>query len=497
MKRSLSLIIVFTMLLSTLLATGAVSASAETSGELKVSYANVEFNEAVYLLIAVDYSGVYKSKSDAKANVTLSIDGRTLTADESVMETAGFPENSVGFKYTDLAAKNMGDELAIQAYDKGVASGDAVTYSILEYAIKNRESRGDDTALMNAIDSMLKYGAEAQKAFLSSGETLESAYDHVLAENGKLVNYGLVVISGANVKKEIRRAGDTYVPATDKLSPTLYDMSYNKVADNRITVRVGAQRYFYIAESQKTQFSLDVTESNLSEITWNYGTSNVNQNIYVGNNNTTTLTEPADKNTNEYARYIAVITKNGSGAACKLITDESGKNLALQLTRNGATIQFKTRLLNASSDSNKAILGDLFTFSITIGKSGTLPMCKSGYRFRGDGSKTIALFSAANSGSKSNILSAVTATPLAVLNGVEGQSEFATIHIVVDVAAGTLTYYVGNNSHPVVKVDSPNLTNYIYSTAAKNYGDILDFAFESDGTVLVQKTMYTKGNIFE
>ena len=106
MKRTLSLILTLALVLGAMLAIiPTAEEAAAPAGSIEISQANVQFGNSVYLLIAVDYTDAYATAEEAKANVTISVDGKTLTPDESVEA----PEGTVGFKYTDLGAKNMGD----------------------------------------------------------------------------------------------------------------------------------------------------------------------------------------------------------------------------------------------------------------------------------------------------------------------------------------------------------------------------------------------------
>ena len=133
MKKILSLILALAMLFSLMLmiVPHAEEAAAAT-GELEVSQAKLIFGDCVYLLIAVDYSAVGSAEG-----ITLKItnnktgDVSTIAPDASI----DAPANCVAFKYIDLGAKNMGDELTLQALKDGVASGEPKTYSILEYAL--------------------------------------------------------------------------------------------------------------------------------------------------------------------------------------------------------------------------------------------------------------------------------------------------------------------------------------------------------------------------
>ena len=491
MKRKIAFLLALTMCILSLVALCPMAASAEETEDLKITHANMQFTNTVYLFIAVDYGkggpdGVTVKITDKAGNAT------TLTRDVSVEETAGFPAGSIGFKYTDLGAKNLGDEMTIEAY-RGDTLCDSTTYSILEYIVTSAHRNSTNADLLAVLRALQNFGAEAQKAYLPEGETLESAYDYPLADNeGNLLDYGLLVISGAEDRKVIKKVGETYTPTTTKSTPLLYDMDFNAMKENKITVPRGISRYFFIEDSARTPLSFDVSASNLSGFSWNYGTSNNTKSIYVNGETSATTTEPTDSGT--YARYIAVLLKNGSGTGASLATGDFGK--AIKLYRNNADIQFKTRLFpSPSSANNKATLGELFTFSITLGKEGLADMATGNYRFRGDGSKTIKFLSVSNNNGISTV-SLPTGETLATIVGEESKSKFVTVHIVVDVAAGTMSYYVGGNAAPVAVVQSNDVRSYMFA-ANEKYGDIIDIILTGNGTTLIQKTMYTKGNIFK
>ena len=149
--------------------------AAAPAGSIEITQANVQFGNSVYLLVAVDYTDAYASLDEAKANITISIDGKVLSPDESVEA----PEGTVGFKYTDLGAKNMGDTLEIKAYNGGVCE-DTTVYSILEYTLKAKEDLADDEYLMAVVDAMIAFGAEAQAAFEYTGD-YDLTKDHAMA----------------------------------------------------------------------------------------------------------------------------------------------------------------------------------------------------------------------------------------------------------------------------------------------------------------------------
>ena len=254
MKKSLSFILALVFIISNLMCIAPLAEETGT-GELEISSASLQFGANVYLMVAVDYSELYDGYEAAKQKVTVKITLKggeeiTLTPDDYVAQTEGFPATSVGFRLTTLSAKNMADVLTVQAYDNGNKSGEPITYSILEYAVKAKIEYADEELLCAAIDAMLEFGAEAQRAFGYDGDYL--LYD----ENG-YVDYGMLVVYGASTRKTFAPVGTQVTPATDVAEPLLYTLSYDRIENNAITVKDGVQKAFYVSADDKTGFSFD------------------------------------------------------------------------------------------------------------------------------------------------------------------------------------------------------------------------------------------------
>ena len=217
--------------------------AAAPAGSIEITQANVEFGSTVYLLVAVDYTDAYASLDEAKANITISIDGKVLTPDESVEA----PEGTVGFKYTDLGAKNMGDVLEIKAYN-GETEADSITYSILEYSIKAKATNSDDEYLMEVVDAMIEFGAAAQAAF-------EYAGDYDLSGE-----YSLIVANGAEVKKQIVAVGEsvTLTPSAAVGADAYLCNAEFDIISSTFEAEAGYQRYYYLASSRATDLSLNL-----------------------------------------------------------------------------------------------------------------------------------------------------------------------------------------------------------------------------------------------
>ena len=181
MKKTLSLLLVFAMLFSLGLA---IYPAAEESPELEIAYANIELASSIHLWFAVDYSA-FESYDGVKLKVTNNVTGEVTTL--SPVPGISTPEGCIAFKYAKLKYKNMGDELTLQAYKDGEASGESKTYSTLEYALKAQSRK--DGKLTELMQSMLLLGKNAQKTFKHTGTyDLSKSYSLVALSGGATVN---------------------------------------------------------------------------------------------------------------------------------------------------------------------------------------------------------------------------------------------------------------------------------------------------------------------
>ena len=242
MKKTLTLLLIVAMLLSSLLGTVALAEGEKLDGQVSISYANLEFGSTVYLLIAVDYSAAYATASAAKESVYITVDGVKLLPDDAITEETDLPEGCIAFKYTNLGAQNMGDVLEIKAYN-GETLEDSTTYSVLEYLVKARATKSSDSALMLVVDKLQAFGAAAQKVFGYTG-------DHALANESGILNYGLVVVGGASAVKTLAVVGSEITPTPDagifkKTDVKLYNLSFDEVLGGSVTAAAGVSRYFF------------------------------------------------------------------------------------------------------------------------------------------------------------------------------------------------------------------------------------------------------------
>ena len=502
MKRTTSLVLVLAMLFTAML--GVISfgeGETEATPVLEVSQANLEFGNAVYLYIAVDHSQ-FETVPAITLKITNNKTGDEVVLSPSTAITA--PTNCVAFKYDDLGAKNMGDELTIQALKDGEPSGEPKTYSILEYALK-AQAQGD-AKLSALMVAMLAYGANAQTVYSHQG-----TYD--LSKT-----WGLVVVSGANEGKIIAEAGQPapFTPNTAKTgaNPVLYDMSLNKI-EGSLTVPAGASTFVYVGDAQKTMFHMDITKANddlaKTAVKTNEGqTKSVYPTIYFNSSSFGTGTLPSGTLGKDFcnlnANLYPVTTASGRGgeAGAELVTGENGYWKVYTSGQQSLAIQM-------GQDHDALVRGiesGVFTYAMTLGKDGLGEVFNTAFRFRGSSSGNSANFLlAGNSGSVTNFYTvnnnSKTSTVFCSIDGEEGVQKFVTIYIVVDINNNTLTYYNNQNDN-VYTTSAPTAANKTLKdvfgvTAGANNGSFIDWtaATALDKHVLIRNMAIFEGNIFE
>ena len=292
MKRTLSLVLAFILVFTALLGMIPTSAAETETGKLKITKANLEFASTVYLLIAVDYTDVYATAEEAMAGVSITVDGERLTPDASVPA----PEGSVGFKYKELSAKEMGDELIIEAFAGDSAEADDfVSYSILEYTIKARETKADDDYLMNVIDRLLEFGAAAQEAFLPEGESIATVYDYDLTKNHSIAKLvGAVNPKTGDDKVILEEGRDVSVVADgDEADDYIF---YNTSLAVRASTQATSTAALTYAEGSETVFAIPaknaiMMDSYSGETVYHYGLNGNQTFVTVGEDGSLTAVE--------------------------------------------------------------------------------------------------------------------------------------------------------------------------------------------------------------
>ena len=505
MKRTLSLVLVLAMVLSAMLGVMSFAEEAEEpTAALEVTQANLEFSNAVYLYIAVDYSAI-GSADGITLKITNNKTGKsTVLAPNSKIAA---PTGCVAFKYIDLGSKNMGDELTLQALKDGKASGAAKTYSVLEYALK-AQGKGD-AKLTKLMDAMLQYGADAQTAF-----DYEGTYD--LDKD-----WGLVVVNGSNEGKVLAEAGTpvTFTPNTAKTgaNAALYDMSINKI-EGSIVVPAGSYKYYYIGDAQKTTFGFDmttadaaVTTSDKTNIDNNGTTASVYPGVYFNGTKTGTIASPGGTLGTDHHRLFANVypvtsSANRAGYAAGVsVAGENGYFKAYAEGKQSIAVQVAKNTKNLV----RAMEDGVFTFAITVGKDGIEKWMTNAIRFRSDTATgdSATFLIAANNGNdtvfKTVNNNTATSDIVCTLEGVEGSIQFATIYIVVDINANTFTYYNSQND-VVFKTSAPADNKSLKHCFGLDDGLADNAAFfdltgapANNQHAMFQKMYIFEGNIFE
>ena len=153
----------------------AIAAQPEEGGakSLNIHYANLKFEDNVYILYAagsenIDDTSAIKLLVWESAPAEFTIAGNpdhTLSVyNEQEIEGVTYPI----FCYTELAAKQMTDNVYVCAYydDNGTpVYSEPFKYSILQYAYNMINGGTEDGMLIDLLYSMLSYGSMAQQYF--------------------------------------------------------------------------------------------------------------------------------------------------------------------------------------------------------------------------------------------------------------------------------------------------------------------------------------------
>ena len=185
----------------------AVGVSAETGDgnqkTVSVEYANLKFENEVYMLFAVGSSGI-----EDTANIELLV-WQTLpsafTADDNPDFTLSvYNEQEINgisypvFMFDKYSAKQMADDVYVCAYYSDGAStiySEPVKYSVIQYVYNMRNVGNADQMFIEMLDSMLSYGANAQRYFNYNLERpADAGYIEISVNGGTLedgFDYGL------------------------------------------------------------------------------------------------------------------------------------------------------------------------------------------------------------------------------------------------------------------------------------------------------------------
>ena len=499
MKKSLSLILILTLLFSLMLCivptaepTPASEIKGSLEGKYQISMANIVFDTNVHLLIAVDIQHVgsanWNNWAAAKDSIYVTVNGERLpdsTAADRLDKEDGTKSNQyVCFKYANIGAKSMGDELEIKVFHSADATtpDDTVTYSVLEYAVKAKELYPDDSALMNVIDKMLAYGAAAQSAFGHSG-------DYALGDaDGNVYNYSIASLYGgatfANGKtKTLIKEGETLTASVAGSSANYYwlNSEFSSVSTGN-TLAVS-----YSTSTQKytpTQFYFNMDDYSGDKQTISAKNTAINVNDY----NTLLTNDGSIEVTNGYIKATTPNTNNRTQIALGQDNDKLGltNKIALALQEVASRPEGQRTFTLSFSVASSAVqpITDITFRNSTVGTTmysdaahttaaASSVNAYSDYYYDANGSKLYAsnygqlkLIGITYSGKKNFVCSyytkeANTSTDttaraslgLSALTPVAADesnlaSAFTTYHIVFDLDNQTMAYYVGDSTKP-------------------------------------------------
>ena len=494
------MVLVLAMVFSAMLG---VMSFAEDAGALSISMANLEFADNVYLLIAVDYSAVGSADG-----ITLKIKnnktGDETTIDAPAADIKDVPAGCVAFKYDDIGAKNMGDELTIQAYLNGSASGDPINYSILEYALR-AESLADEK-LTALVKYMIKYGAEAQKAWGHEG-TYDLSVDHSLVK----LKGGATFADGTT--KAIMKAGDSLTATKLNADEAWFNTAAHKFGSaNTLTINYSEdnQTYFTAPESElfggSSNFYFNMNDYTGATTTYEYAKKSAApagepyfNGTYVGISCSAIINTGYDITvTPGYMKLRGNVSLNGMSNtawqnAVKEVAASDDKVFTLSITvatdaaaTSGAFANWYLR-----RGHNEAF-DTIYEYSkskgyVSKGTNSTHVISKNTYYMMesednyvlktypqygrvslltNDGAKSIINYY--NSEGKKSSTPGKIATPSSISTTEPGA--FVTMHIVFDLDALTMTYYLGDDATPICTSALPVDVDYLCGSYLEHFG---------------------------
>ena len=480
MKRTLSLVLVLAMVFSAMLGVVSFAAEDNTPKALEISQANLEFASAVYLYFAVDYSD-FGSADGVTLSVKFGGSEVILKPDSSISA----PSNCVAFKYTQLGAQNMGDELVLQALKDGVASGEPKTYSILEYALK-AQVNGDEkfTALM---DAMLQYGMDAQKAFNHTGDyDLSKKYSLVVPKGGALADgksKALVALGSSFTVTKDGAAADTiwYNSAVQKLGTG---------ASLSITASKTYYTMFAAPASVETAYAFDMDQYTDAAATVASGQVTVNG-YKLGNfilNSGTAGYQPGYvwvKGVSGKVHSVASWGTSQLNKATKAVFDSNNKVFTISVTfaayggsGSGVTSLY-LRAANtgtAYKDSNGAEFKVNGSVNFLLGKyfdAEKNPITKADYgRFallQSNKNKITDFMDKGATATNNNGYN--TLVTLSSVGTSDGPGEFVTLHLVFDYQNSLLKYYDENGNQLGESIHMPFSETFFRNAYFEQYAD--------------------------
>ena len=503
MKRTLSLVLILSLLFSLMLCIIPSAEDEVVAGPTpEITHANVVFGNSVHLLIAVSYADVYADAETAAENIYITVDGERINS----YGAAPYAIGGIAFKYTSIAAKEMGDELEIKAYDNGVEV-DSTTYSILEYAIKAKSTDASNTLLVTAIDAMMAYGKEAQAAFSYEGDYNLANFDQ----------YGLIAVGGAKQSKYIALADSVVTPeAIDASVPYLYDMEFDKVAGNSVTVKAGYNRYFfyddavYATTANPYGFDMDLPAHDAASLYLTQNKARTTTYLRTFLNNGVPQIRIKGYEVSAFSISMAATTSDESIVqvqegywAAKTMPDAAG---------NAGTAMI---MANTLFQANKYLDEDgVFTVCLSLAKIEGTPIA-NGPSFRISGGKSGVTsnafwrFFANGTDTGATILSQSKGAPLVTLNEVSNadfkagnvdKEDFTTFYLVFNTKANKVTVYTADgNTKTATTAPVPTPAKDAFSSLYDYLMDsncYFDWTFAIGSGLIVNKMILTPGNIF-
>ena len=212
MKRNLALVLVLVMLIGSLFsvipmaeateAASEVTPEAESYTDVKIAYANLNYNDKIYMKFAVpayadlptgakveiviwdttDY-GVTFSYNDSVSSDTSAAVAELIEANEAKASIGG--KDYFVFEYDALTAEKMTDVIYVRPVitlaDGKRVYGDVINYSILEYVVTAKGGFEGTPAIADqehlaVLDAMLDFGALAQNYLGDGGAYLPGGF---------------------------------------------------------------------------------------------------------------------------------------------------------------------------------------------------------------------------------------------------------------------------------------------------------------------------------
>lgn len=204
MKKSVKVIITLGVCFVAILvgALGSVVAFGTATPKTTIEAYNLTFKDTVYISYAVNFENAPANSEKGilvwetpQSSYTIETADCTKVTKVFTTETIDGKKCNV-YNYSGIAAKELARDVYtvsfIKAPDGTYTYSEPHKYSVLQYAYNKLGYTGtatDDTGLVNLLNAMLDYGAEAQKYFNYDVENLANAkYYQILLSDGALAD---------------------------------------------------------------------------------------------------------------------------------------------------------------------------------------------------------------------------------------------------------------------------------------------------------------------